>query len=175
VSGIFCTILYVFTFDSKFYKSDTIGNKKKILVDEVFQTPKRWMEYLLRIKMSKPDIKFQLYGDPLQCHGVECENGKSGKWFDYQNTYLLYKLCDGNLYNLEYSKNSRFDKKLKDEIDYFKKHKQLSNNWISKKKKPNLKTNITKYNITADSINKVIGKHFGYEKYMCIENHTFEK
>ena len=64
----------IFTFDSKFYKNNGESvdlNNKKILIDEFYQSPKKWITTIYLLKQRYPKMILQFYGDSYQTKPVE--------------------------------------------------------------------------------------------------------
>src|SRR4029078_988981 len=120
---------YVFTFGSKFYKNNGESvdlNNKKILVDEFYQAPKKWITKMYLLKQRYPQMILQFYGDSYQTKTVEtCElckfeikcnckdendNPLRFKWYKYTDHYAFLEMVGFNMIELSYIEGpSRFD------------------------------------------------------------------
>jgi len=190
---------YVFTFDSKFYKNngETIDlNNRKILIDEFFQAPKKWITKMYLLKQRYPKMILQFYGDSFQTKPVEtCSNCKyeikcnckdvsfsEGKWHDkplrfkwykYTDHYAFLEMINFNMLELSYKeKSSRFDLPLHNALEYFKLNKKLPISFLGTKLNNKLETNICKLNDTRKKINEYIIKQNNdkIKKYICTKN-----
>ena len=184
---------YVFTFDSRFNKENGKSinlNNKKILVDEFFQAPKKWITKMYLLKQRYPKMILQFYGDSYQTKPVETcnlckyENSKCNhkdydgkslkfKWYKYTDNYVFLDMIGYNMIELKYKEESaRYNKQLYDALEYFKIHKRLPISFLGTKLNNKLETNICKYNDLRKQINeRIINQNNGViKKYICTKN-----
>jgi predicted GIY-YIG superfamily endonuclease len=97
-----------------------------IQVDEFCMLDPKWFGLFMQIKMKKPELIFQFYGDPNQLHSME-DKSTNNMWYQYENSALMHFLVDGNKLQLEYvSEAARYDNDLKCKLDIFENDKVLS-------------------------------------------------
>lgn len=143
------------TFDSYFYQSDRISNKtKKIQVDESYLMNHHWLAIIYKIWMDRPELIFQMFGDPNQCKAV-CE---TGRYFNYLQKRAFHAICGGNLFIKKYIlEAARYDNEVVNYLlDTNKMHPVLKKQGIQ----PNLPTNIVYLNATRDKINAKFAEDF---------------
>jgi hypothetical protein len=116
-------------------------------IDEFSMTPNKFFRYLLQVKRINPKIKFVIFGDPNQCPPPE-----DGIWFDYMESKLIMHLCDYNLMTLSY-KNTRYDAKTYEALNYFIQHKKLPDCMKGRKLLSRCDTNISYLNSTRHKVN----------------------
>jgi len=161
------------TFDSFFseYQGDKeyarkLSSYTRIFVDEFTMAPSRFYIILNTVKRRNPNIKIMLFGDPSQCKPVE-----PGMWYDYMRSRLIRDLTDSNHLQLQYIEGqSRYDKKLFDELEHLKANQMLSAAWKSQLKVKMLPLNICRTNATRNEVNKRCFEHFSKGKTLITVN-----
>ena len=121
-------------------------DKISVHIDEFSMTPNKFFRYLLKAKRKFPKLKYVLFGDINQCKPPETV------WFDYMKSKLIMELVDYNLMTLSY-KNTRYDAKTYEALDYFIKNKRLPDICKDKTLLDKSYTNICYYNTTRKTIN----------------------
>lgn len=96
-----------------------------IAIDEFSMIPPHWYGVWMELKILKPSLIFQFYGDPNQLHSMP-DDERSKMWYRYENSSLLHFLTDSNKLELEYIESSaRYDSDLKHKLDIFERTNKL--------------------------------------------------
>jgi hypothetical protein len=145
----------VSTFDSYFYEgSQMVGKRiKRILVDEISMVKVEWFKVLYNIRLSRPDIIINLFGDDMQCKRID------DKYYDIKTKLSTYAICNGNFLEKKYIEEAaRHDKEYHEELEYLRTTAKIPINWLNQRSDPRLTTNICYYNYKKHEINKKFTK-----------------
>ena len=137
------------TFDSYFSADNRMLSYKinRLMVDEISMVKSKWIRKLYKIRVVRPDLIMQVFGDFNQISPVE--NIK----YDYYNSDVFKQICGNTVTEIEYHEKARYDEEMHEIIEYFKEHKKLHPKLDNRPIDYSLETNIVYTNKTRDRIN----------------------
>ena len=147
----------VSTFDAYFSADSRMLSYKinRLMIDEISMVKSKWIRKLYKIRVVRPDLIMQVFGDFDQISPVEKMK------YNYYDSDVFKQICGNTVTEIEYHEKARYDDEMHEIIEYFKDTRQLHPKLQNRPIDDTLETNIVYTNKTRDRINNKFMKENG--------------